>query len=143
MHECDNGIIESITTSNSYKHIFSVQVFIQFASKQSENDEDTKSKEDIGINDKTDIPLPPLKEAEKTKTQYNVDDSSNPMEETFNSSRDPNETHTEFVNPMIFGDKSKDTVYTSSMEEGQVELVSYSRKKSSTDNINDAIPLEV
>ena len=126
--------------------IFPVQVFIQFASKQSENDEDTKSKEDLGINEKTDIPLPPLKETEKTKTQYNVDDSSNPMEETFNSSRDPNETHTEFVNPMIFGDKSKDTrstVYTSSMEEGQVELVSYSRRKSTTDNTSNAVALEV
>ena len=68
------------------------------------------------------------------------------MEETFNSSRDPNETHTEFVNPMIFGDKSKDkqsTVYTSSMEEGQVELVSYSRRKSTTDNTSNAVVLEV
>ena len=68
------------------------------------------------------------------------------MEETFNSSRDPNETHTEFVNPMIFGDKSKDThstVYTSSMEEGQVELVSYSRRKSTNDNTNEAVALEV
>ena len=68
------------------------------------------------------------------------------MEETFNSSRDPNETHTEFVNPMIFGGKSKDThstVYKSSMEEGQVELVSYSRRKSTNDNINDAVALEV
>ena len=68
------------------------------------------------------------------------------MEDTFNSSRDPNETHTEFVNPMIFGDKTKDkhsTVYTSSMEEGQVELVSYSRRKSTNDNTNDAAALEV
>ena len=68
------------------------------------------------------------------------------MEDTFNSSRDPNETHTEFVNPMIFGDKTKDkhsTVYTSSMEEGQVELVSYSKRKSTSDNTNDGVPLEV
>ena len=68
------------------------------------------------------------------------------MEETFNSSRDPNETHTEFVNPMIFGDKCKDkqsTLYTSSMEEGQVELVSYSRRKSTTDNTSNAVALEV
>ena len=68
------------------------------------------------------------------------------MEETFNSSRDPNETHTEFVNPMIFGDKSKDkqsTVYTSSMEEGQVELVSYSRRQSTTDNTSNVVALEV
>ena len=68
------------------------------------------------------------------------------MEDTFNSSKDPNETHTEFVNPMIFGDKTKDkhsTVYTSSMEEGQVELVSYSKRKSTSDNTNDGVALEV
>ena len=68
------------------------------------------------------------------------------MEDTFNSSRDPNETHTEFVNPMIFGDKTKDkhsTVYTSSMEEGQVEFLSYSKRKSTSDNTNDGVALEV
>ena len=68
------------------------------------------------------------------------------MEDTFNSSRDPNETHTEFENPMIFGDKSKDkhsTLYTSSMEEGQVELVSYSKRKSTADNTKDGVALEV
>ena len=101
-------------------------MFIQFASKQSENDEETKSKGDIKTNDKKDISLASFKENIKTEDASAKSVLENKVEDQPVVSNTTHEGQ-EFANPMIFAnrnDSETNRVLNSlSNPEGEVELV--------------------
>ena len=117
-------------------------MFIQFASKQSENDEETKSKDDIKTNDKKDISLASLKENIKTEDASSISVLENKVEDQPVVSNTTHEGQ-EFANPIIFAnrnDSETNRVLNSlSNPEGEVELVEVIRpgRRSAIENIVD------
>ena len=117
-------------------------MFIQFASKQSENDEETKSKDDIKTNDKKDISLASFKENIKTEDASAKSVLENKVEDQPVVSNTTHEGQ-EFANPMIFAnrnDSETNRVLNSlSNPEGEVELVEVIRpgRRSAIENIVD------
>ena len=124
-------------------------MFIQFASKQSENDEETKSKDDIKTNDKKDISLASFKANIKTEDASAKNVIENEVEDQPVVSNTTHEGQ-EFANPMIFAnrnDSETNRVLNSlSNPEGEVELVEVIRPGRSAIEIiadNTAQRLEV
>ena len=117
-------------------------MFVQFASKQSENDEETKSKDDIKTNDKKDISLASFKENIKTEDASAKSVLENKVEDQPVVSNTTHEGQ-EFANPMIFAnrnDSETNRVLNSlSNPEGEVELVEVIRpgRRSAIENIAD------
>ena len=117
-------------------------MFIQFASKQSENDEETKSKDDIKTNDKKDISLASFKANIKTEDASAKNVIENEVEDQPVVSNTTHEGQ-EFANPMIFAnrnDSETNRVLNSlSNPEGEVELVEVIRpgRRSAIENIVD------
>ena len=117
-------------------------MFIQFASKQSENDEETKSKDDIKTNDKKDISLASFKANIKTEDASAKSVLENKVEDQPVVSNTTHEGQ-EFANPMIFAnrnDSETNRVLNSlSNPEGEVELVEVIRpgRRSAIENIVD------
>ena len=117
-------------------------MFIQFASKQSENDEETKSKDDIKTNDKKDISLASFKENIKTEDASAKSVLENKVEDQPVVSNTTHEGQ-EFANPIIFAnrnDSETNRVLNSlSNPEGEVELVEVIRpgRRSAIENIVD------
>jgi len=140
-------------------------VFIQFASKQSEND-DTNTKEDDDLSDKEVISMETLKETLKnadtlsktidpekkkdltgTSHEKQPHEFANPMvfSERPGSSETPVDRRREFFSSMIAAaEASEQANSASSAEEGGVELINVSSQRRSTiENIVDSVALEV
>ena len=81
---------------------FSFQVFIQFASKQSEADDETKSQNELDANDKDGISTPSLKPASKTGEVEDV--VANVVKQ--HGSPHHASSHIEFSNPIIFAEEN-------------------------------------
>ena len=117
-------------------------MFIQFASKQSENDEETKSKDDIKTNDKKDISLASFKANIKTEDASAKSVLENKVEDQPVVSNTTHEGQ-EFANPMIFANRNDSetnrVLNCLSNPEGEVELVEVIRpgRRSAIENIVD------
>lgn len=119
-------------------------MFIQFASKQTEDD-DAKSKDDSNKNDKDGISSTSPKPVSKT-ADLPIEDVIASFNEQHSSPNRTKGSHLEFVNPMIFaesnGSGTNDTSLSTSFLEGHVELVEVNRQgKNST--IVDTTAVEV
>ena len=122
----------------------SVQVFIQFASKQTEDDE-TKSKDDSDKNDKEGISNASLKPVSKP-ADIPIEDAIAIFNEEHSSPNRTEDSHLEFVNPLIFADSNGSEITDASLSksflEGHVELVEVNRQGRNT-TIVDATAVEV